>query len=172
MSVVEFRRLSVRSRCQDCRKEVVQRLLQVRPDTLGHALRIPGVTPAAVAVLSAYVGRSSWSRSPGRKGRDREVESFSARLGQRLAKVGLSLRATDSDRFERYYRLLAKWNARINLTSLNLAELPCCNARSSVCRAAPCAEFVVHDAAHAGSISGRAVAHQPSPSKLSDRLPA
>jgi len=40
-------------------KEVVQRLSQVRPDTLGHALRIPGVTPAAVAVLSAYVGRLS-----------------------------------------------------------------------------------------------------------------
>jgi tRNA uridine 5-carboxymethylaminomethyl modification enzyme len=38
-------------------KEVVQRLSQVRPDTLGHALRVPGVTPAAVAVLSAYVGR-------------------------------------------------------------------------------------------------------------------
>jgi tRNA uridine 5-carboxymethylaminomethyl modification enzyme len=38
-------------------KEVVERLAQVRPDTLGHALRIPGVTPAAVAVLSAYVGR-------------------------------------------------------------------------------------------------------------------
>jgi tRNA uridine 5-carboxymethylaminomethyl modification enzyme len=38
-------------------REVVLRLSQVRPDTLGHALRIPGVTPAAVAVLSAYVGR-------------------------------------------------------------------------------------------------------------------
>jgi tRNA uridine 5-carboxymethylaminomethyl modification enzyme len=38
-------------------REIVQRLSQVRPDTLGHALRIPGVTPAAVAVLGAYVGR-------------------------------------------------------------------------------------------------------------------
>jgi len=38
-------------------REVVQRLTEVRPDTLGHALRIPGVTPAAVAVLSAYVSR-------------------------------------------------------------------------------------------------------------------
>jgi tRNA uridine 5-carboxymethylaminomethyl modification enzyme len=38
--------------------EIVQRLSQVRPDTLGHALRIPGVTPAAVAVLAAYVGRA------------------------------------------------------------------------------------------------------------------
>jgi tRNA uridine 5-carboxymethylaminomethyl modification enzyme len=40
-------------------REVVQRLSQVRPDTLGHALRVPGVTPAAVAVLSAFVGRFS-----------------------------------------------------------------------------------------------------------------
>ena len=40
-------------------REVVQRLLQVRPDTLGQALRIPGVTPAAVAVLGAFVGRLS-----------------------------------------------------------------------------------------------------------------
>ena len=38
-------------------REVVQRLGQVQPDTLGQASRIPGVTPAAVAVLSAYVGR-------------------------------------------------------------------------------------------------------------------
>jgi tRNA uridine 5-carboxymethylaminomethyl modification enzyme len=38
-------------------REVVQRLSQVRPDTMAHALRIPGVTPAAVAVLSAFVGR-------------------------------------------------------------------------------------------------------------------
>jgi tRNA uridine 5-carboxymethylaminomethyl modification enzyme len=39
-------------------REIVQRLEQVHPDTLGHALRIPGVTPAAVAVLGAYIGRS------------------------------------------------------------------------------------------------------------------
>ena len=38
-------------------KEVIQRLEQVQPDTLAHALRVPGVTPAAVAVLSSYVGR-------------------------------------------------------------------------------------------------------------------
>lgn len=38
-------------------REVVQRLTQVRPDTLGQALRIPGITPAAVAVLGAFVGR-------------------------------------------------------------------------------------------------------------------
>jgi tRNA uridine 5-carboxymethylaminomethyl modification enzyme len=42
--------------------EVVQRLFQVRPDTLGQALRIPGVTPAAVAVLGAFIGRLSPSQ--------------------------------------------------------------------------------------------------------------
>jgi tRNA uridine 5-carboxymethylaminomethyl modification enzyme len=44
-------------------REVVQRLKQVQPDTLGHALRIPGVTAAAVAVLGVFVGRLSAPRS-------------------------------------------------------------------------------------------------------------
>ncbi len=43
--------------------EIVQRLSQVRPDTLGQALRVPGVTPAAVAIISAYVSR--WSEGGG-----------------------------------------------------------------------------------------------------------
>jgi tRNA uridine 5-carboxymethylaminomethyl modification enzyme len=38
-------------------REVVQRLTQVKPETLGQASRVPGVTPAAVAVLGAYLGR-------------------------------------------------------------------------------------------------------------------
>lgn len=38
-------------------REVAQRLSQIRPDTLGQALRVPGVTPAAVALLSIFVGR-------------------------------------------------------------------------------------------------------------------
>ena len=38
-------------------REIVQRLTEVRPRTLGQALRVPGVTPAAVAVLAAYMAR-------------------------------------------------------------------------------------------------------------------
>src|SRR5687767_5029916 len=40
-------------------REALQRLLQVRPETLGQASRIPGMTPAAVAVLGAFLGRLS-----------------------------------------------------------------------------------------------------------------
>jgi tRNA uridine 5-carboxymethylaminomethyl modification enzyme len=45
-------------------REVVQRLEQVRPETFAQALRIPGVTPAAIAVLSAFVGRIPSTRQP------------------------------------------------------------------------------------------------------------
>ncbi len=39
--------------------EVVHRLSQVRPDTLGRASRIPGMTPAAVAILGTYLERGA-----------------------------------------------------------------------------------------------------------------
>jgi tRNA uridine 5-carboxymethylaminomethyl modification enzyme len=38
-------------------REIVERLSRIRPSTLGQALRIPGVTPAAVALLGAYLDR-------------------------------------------------------------------------------------------------------------------
>jgi tRNA uridine 5-carboxymethylaminomethyl modification enzyme len=38
--------------------EVVQRLTQVQPETIGQAMRVPGITPAAIAVLSTYVSRA------------------------------------------------------------------------------------------------------------------
>jgi tRNA uridine 5-carboxymethylaminomethyl modification enzyme len=43
-------------------RELVHRFCQVRPDTLGQALRVPGATPAAVAVVAAYVRR--WTSVP------------------------------------------------------------------------------------------------------------
>jgi tRNA uridine 5-carboxymethylaminomethyl modification enzyme len=47
-------------------REMVQRLTELRPMTLGHASRIPGVTAAAVAVIAAYLDRSSQRQSAGR----------------------------------------------------------------------------------------------------------
>ena len=40
-------------------REAIYRLSQVRPETLGQASRIPGMTPAAVAVLGVFLGREN-----------------------------------------------------------------------------------------------------------------
>jgi tRNA uridine 5-carboxymethylaminomethyl modification enzyme len=40
-------------------REVVQRFSQVRPETLGQASRISGVTPAAIAVLGAFLEKAT-----------------------------------------------------------------------------------------------------------------
>jgi tRNA uridine 5-carboxymethylaminomethyl modification enzyme len=45
------------SRVPGLSTEIVQRLCHVRPETLGQASRIPGMTPAGVAVLSVFLGR-------------------------------------------------------------------------------------------------------------------
>jgi tRNA uridine 5-carboxymethylaminomethyl modification enzyme len=42
-------------------REVVERLTGVQPETIGQASRIPGVTPAAVAVVRVYVDRRGTS---------------------------------------------------------------------------------------------------------------
>jgi tRNA U34 5-carboxymethylaminomethyl modifying enzyme MnmG/GidA len=39
--------------------EMVQRLRQVQPATIGQATRIPGITPAAITVLATYVSRAN-----------------------------------------------------------------------------------------------------------------
>jgi tRNA uridine 5-carboxymethylaminomethyl modification enzyme len=55
-STTEFRGISGLS------NEVVARLSQVRPETIGQAARIPGMTPAAVAVLGAHLRRKEQGR--------------------------------------------------------------------------------------------------------------
>ena len=49
-------------------RELVQRFTQVRPETLGQALRIPGATPAAVAVVSAFLRQHTAKASVGAAG--------------------------------------------------------------------------------------------------------
>jgi tRNA uridine 5-carboxymethylaminomethyl modification enzyme len=38
-------------------REIRERLIAVRPTTLGQASRLPGMTPAAVGLLAAHVAR-------------------------------------------------------------------------------------------------------------------
>ena len=44
-------------------REMVDRLSQIRPSTLGHASRIPGVTPAAVALVASHLDKRSGLRT-------------------------------------------------------------------------------------------------------------
>ena len=37
-------------------REMVERLTSVRPETLAQAQRVPGVTPAAVALIASHLG--------------------------------------------------------------------------------------------------------------------
>ncbi len=45
-------------------REVAERFERVRPSTLGQAARIPGITPAAVAVLDIYLSRGNSAANP------------------------------------------------------------------------------------------------------------
>jgi tRNA uridine 5-carboxymethylaminomethyl modification enzyme len=38
-------------------REMAQRFRELRPETIGHAARIPGATPAAIAVIDSYLSR-------------------------------------------------------------------------------------------------------------------
>ena len=40
-------------------REIVERLTEIRPRTLGQALRVPGVTPAAVTIIAACAARGA-----------------------------------------------------------------------------------------------------------------
>ena len=51
----EFRKRFPFERVPGLSREMVQRFSEARPETLGQAQRIPGVTPAAVAVVGAYL---------------------------------------------------------------------------------------------------------------------
>jgi tRNA uridine 5-carboxymethylaminomethyl modification enzyme len=38
-------------------REIVERLTALRPTTVGQAARVPGVTPAAVAIVASRIAR-------------------------------------------------------------------------------------------------------------------
>lgn len=48
------------------------------------------------------------------------IRDFQGRLRRRAQRAGATLTPDAAARFETYYTLLARWNARINLTALNL----------------------------------------------------
>jgi tRNA uridine 5-carboxymethylaminomethyl modification enzyme len=40
-------------------REVCEKLIRIKPQSLGQAARIPGITPAAISLLSFYIKKKS-----------------------------------------------------------------------------------------------------------------
>src|SRR3989304_9203293 len=53
------------SRVRGLSSEMVQKFSEHRPHSLGHASRIPGVTPAAISLLRIYLKKNSAGVTPG-----------------------------------------------------------------------------------------------------------
>ena len=82
-------------------REVQEKLERVRPATIGQAARIPGVTPAAVAILDVYLSHA--------------VFPDALRL---CWPESVALSAAQVSALERHYELLVRWNAVLNLTAI------------------------------------------------------
>jgi 16S rRNA (guanine(527)-N(7))-methyltransferase RsmG len=108
--------------------EVRQRLQKARPETLGQAARLQGITPAAISVLLIYAKRGftpdelpppqSLPRMRERKPR----MTVEAQLSAGIAALGLALPDGAEARLLAYLALLDKWNRVYNLTAVRDAE--------------------------------------------------
>ena len=108
--------------CPALSREVVHRLTQVRPETLGQASRIPGVTPAAVAVLGVVPRPADVLDRCVRTSPPVTSREFQDRIARRARRVGVPVSPELGAQLEIYYRLLTTWNTKINLTGLDLTD--------------------------------------------------
>ena len=119
-------------------REVVERLTETRPRTLGQALRVPGVTPGR-RHHHCRPRRARRSRRYGPRhmshGRPRSREprgpaaavplsrgDLAERLRQRAARARIDVSGRLLDSLVSYIELLRRWNARVNLTGLDAGD--------------------------------------------------
>ena len=95
--------------------EVQQKLNLHRPETLGQAARISGVTPAAISVLLVHLKRGFAQAR-------RERMTLAANLAAGLRTLGVPLEPAAQEKLLAYIALLAKWNRVYNLTAVREPE--------------------------------------------------
>jgi len=91
--------------------EVQQKLNRAKPETVGQASRVSGVTPAAVSVLLVHLKRSA-------DGTKEKRMSLAADLAAGIAALGISVPADAQQRLLDYLALIGKWNKAYNLTAV------------------------------------------------------
>ena len=97
--------------------EVQQKLARQRPETIGQAARISGVTPAAISLLLVHLKRRE--RKPQRRIRRKKTRMTpQAALRRGLGELALALPAGAPEKLLAYLDLLAKWNKTYNLTAI------------------------------------------------------
>jgi hypothetical protein len=102
--------------------EVRQKLAQVKPENIGQAGRISGVTPAAVSLLLVHLKRKGGltKRAAGHLSLETELaDGLQAFAAQQQMRPSFSLDVfAVEDAFLNYLRLLQHWNKAFNLTAI------------------------------------------------------
>ena len=92
--------------------EVQQKLNRHRPETIGQAARISGITPAAISLLLVHLKRGFQPPT------EEDGMTPRAALERGLGELALALPAGARERLLAYVALLAKWNRTYNLTAI------------------------------------------------------
>ena len=101
--------------------EAQQKLNLHKPETIGQAARISGITPAAISLLLVHLKRGrrrarGTRRCPHDGSRDAATHDVDLAAG--IAALGLALDAAQRAKLAAYLALLAKWNKTYNLTAI------------------------------------------------------
>ena len=95
--------------------EICQKLKNVRPETIGQALAISGVTPAAISILLVYLKRYELQKG-------KNVKDLRSLLESGLSDLGLTFDEVQVKKLLQYSDLILKWNKTYNLTAIKTSE--------------------------------------------------
>ena len=106
--------------------ELRQKLAEARPENLGRAARIPGMTPAALSLILVYLKKAPAATAQGELSEHGKAapagDGLPASLQESLlagsAAVNAPLTEAAAGRLLDYLRLLDKWNASFNLSGV------------------------------------------------------
>jgi hypothetical protein len=99
--------------------EVRQKLQKHRPETLGQASRISGVTPAAISLLMVHLKKGGFQGlCPRRRRGARMSDVLTERLRAGAQALALELSDVQLAQLLDYLALLQKWNKVYNLTAV------------------------------------------------------